>query len=70
MTKTNNLINLSRKSMNTTDDINNYIFCNKCNTILGLELKSFKDDENKNYNIKIPSEVNYYLLKKKYKRKK
>ena len=64
MTKTNNLINLSRKSMNTTDDINNYIFCNKCNTILGFELKSFKDDENKKYNIKIPSEVNYYLLKK------
>ena len=64
MTKTNNLINLSRKSMNTTDDINSYIFCNKCNTILGFELKSFKDDENKKYNIKIPSEVNYYLLKK------
>ena len=50
--------------MNTTDDINSYIFCNKCNTILGFELKSFKDDENKKYNIKIPSEVNYYLLKK------
>ena len=39
--------------MNTTDDINSYIFCNKCNTILGFELKSFKDDENKKYNIKM-----------------
>ena len=46
--------------------MNNYIFCKKCNTILGFELKysKYNEKEIKNYNINIPNEINYYLLKK------
>ena len=43
-----------------------YIFCNNCNALLGFDLKYCKDEENeqKTYNIKIPKEINYYLMKK------
>lgn len=62
--KTNTLITLTKKSMTRTENTNNYyIFCNKCNTILGFELKNIinEEDENNNRNF---SEYNIYLLKK------
>ena len=64
--RTNSSIILSKKSMKRIEDSNNYIFCNNCNSLLGFDLKYFKDEENeqKDYNIKIPKEINYYLLKK------
>jgi hypothetical protein len=64
--RTNSSITLSKKSLKRIDDSNNYIFCNNCNALLGFDLKYFKDEENeqKTYNIKIPTEINYYLLKK------
>jgi len=64
--RTNSSITLSKKSMKKIDDSNNYIFCNNCNALLGFDLKYFKDEENeqKTYNIKIPKEINYYLMKK------
>ena len=64
--RTNSSIILSKKSMKRIQDSNNYIFCNNCNSLLGFDLKYFKDEENeqKDYNIKIPKEINYYLLKK------
>ena len=58
--KTNSLITITRKTV-TKDESNNYIYCNKCNIILGFELKKSDDDmdndDNKNNNI-------FYLLKK------
>ena len=66
--KTNNLITLSKKPTNKSNDSNNYIFCNRCETILGFELKYYQNRENDN--IKNQNENNTYLLKKKYKRKK
>ena len=70
--KTNTSITLSKKSMKKIDDSNNYIFCNNCNALLGFDLKYFKDEENeqKTYNIKIPKEINYYLMKKNIKERK
>ena len=64
--RTNSWITLTKKSMKRIDDSNYYIFCNNCNALLGFDLKYFKDEENeqKTYNIKIPTEINYYLLKK------
>lgn len=52
--------------MKRIDDSNYYIFCNNCNALLGFDLKYFKDEEieQKTYDIKIPKEINYYLLKK------
>ena len=58
--KTNTLITITRKTV-TKDESNNYIYCNKCNIILGFELKKsdedMDNDDNKNNNI-------FYLLKK------
>jgi len=70
--KTNSSITLSKKSMKRIDDSNNYIFCNNCNSLLGFEQKYYNDEENeqKTYNIKIPKEINYYLLKKNIKERK
>lgn len=70
--RTNSSITLSKKSMKKIDDSNNYIFCNNCNALLGFDLKYFKDEENeqKTYNIKIPKEINYYLMKKNIKERK
>ena len=70
--RTNSSITLTKKSMKRIDDSNNYIFCNNCNALLGFDLKYFKDEENeqKPYDIKIPKEINYYLLKKNLKERK
>lgn len=70
--KSNSSITLSKKSMKRIDDSNNYIFCNNCNSLLGFDQKYFNDEENeqKTYNIKIPKEINYYLLKKNIKERK
>jgi len=70
--RTNSSITLSKKSMKRIDDSNNYIFCNNCNSLLGFEQKYYNDEENeqKTYNIKIPKEINYYLLKKNIKERK
>lgn len=64
--RTNSSITLSKKPTKRVDDSNNYILCNNCNALLGFDLKYYKDEENdqKTYNIKIPKEINYYLLKK------
>lgn len=64
--RTNSSITLTKKSMKRIDDSNYYIFCNNCNALLGFDLKYFKDEEieQKTYDIKIPKEINYYLLKK------
>jgi hypothetical protein len=66
--KTNNLITLSKKPTNKSNDSNNYIFCNRCETILGFELKYFQNRENDN--IKNQNENNTYLLKKNIKERK
>ena len=66
--KTNTLITLTKKSINREGETNNYIFCNKCNTILGFELKYLDNNENESYE-KI-KEINYYLLKKNIKERK
>ena len=64
--KTNTLITLTKKSTTKNlDDLNNYyIYCNKCNSLLGFVLKNIQneaeDENNKNNN----KEYNYYLLKK------
>ena len=70
--RTNSSITLTKKSMKRIDDSNYYIFCNNCNALLGFDLKYFKDEENeqKPYDIKIPKEINYYLLKKNLKERK
>ena len=66
--KTNNLITLSKKPTNKSNDSNNYIFCNRCETILGFELKYYQNRENNN--IKNQNENNTYLLKKNIKERK
>ena len=66
--KTNNLITLSKKPTNKLNDSNNYIFCNRCETILGFELKYYQNRENDN--IKNQNENNTYLLKKNIKERK
>ena len=66
--KTNTLITLGKKSMTMTADANNYIFCNKCNTILGFELKYLYNGESETYN-KL-NETYFYLLKKNIKERK
>jgi hypothetical protein len=54
---------ITKNSLSRPDDSNNYIFCNKCNIILGFELKNIVDDENDYYN-RNNKESDYYLLKK------
>lgn len=66
--KTNSLISLSKKPSNKSNDANNYIFCNRCDTILGFELKYYQNKENSNS--KNNSENNSYLLKKNIKERK
>ena len=66
--KTNNLITLSKKPTNRSNDSNNYIFCNRCETILGFELKYYQNRENDS--IKNQNENNTYLLKKNIKERK
>ena len=66
--KTNNLITLTKKPTNRSNDSNNYIFCNRCETILGFELKYYQNRENDN--IKNQNENNTYLLKKNIKERK
>jgi len=66
--KTSSLISLSKKPINKSNDSNNYIFCNRCDTILGFELKYYQSKEiinNKNAN-----DNNAYLLKKNIKERK
>ena len=66
--KTSSLISLSKKPINKSNDSNNYIFCNRCDTILGFELKYYQSKEiinNKNTN-----DNNSYLLKKNIKERK
>ena len=46
--KTNSLISLSKKPSNKSNDTNNYIFCNRCESILGFELKYYQNKENSN----------------------
>ena len=48
--KTNNLISLSKKPVNKSSDTNSYIFCNRCDSILGFELKYYQNKENSNSN--------------------
>ena len=66
--KTNSLISLSKKPVNKSNDSNNYIFCNRCDIILGFELKYYQNRENDN--IKNKNENNTYLLKKNIKERK
>jgi hypothetical protein len=66
--KTSSLISLSKKPINKSNDSNNYIFCNRCDTILGFELKYYQSKEiinNRNTN-----DNNSYLLKKNIKERK
>ena len=63
--KTNTLITLTKKSITRTEDSNNYyIFCNKCNTLLGFNLKNIPIEDEDIINDKSFYEYNYYLLKK------
>ena len=64
--KTNTLITLTKKSATKiSDDLNNYyLFCNKCNTLLGFELKNIKNEDEDDNNKNNVNEYNYYLLKK------
>ena len=66
--KTNNLISLSKKPVNKSSDTNSYIFCNRCDSILGFELKYYQNKENSNSNN--AHEINSYLLKKNIKERK
>ena len=69
--KTNNLISLSKNPVNKVDDYNNYIFCNKCETILGFELKYHLNKDNTNSNNNKTMNENYsYLIKKNIKERK
>ena len=62
--KTNTLITITKKTIAKNDDLyNNYIFCNKCNTIIGFELKHI-DNENKDNSYSTSNDFYYYLLKK------
>ena len=62
--KTNTLVTIIKKSptIRQEDGNNYYIFCNKCNTILGFELKHLINE--KDENTKSSNEYNCYLLKK------
>ena len=66
--KTNSLISLSKKPVNKSNDSNNYIFCNRCDIILGFELKYYQTKEN--INNKNTNDNNTYLLKKNIKERK
>ena len=66
--RTNTLITLSKKPINKSNDSNNYIFCNRCDTILGFELKYFQNKQN--HNNKSTNDNNTYLLKKNIKERK
>ena len=66
--KTNSLISLSKKPVNKSNDSNNYIFCNRCDIILGFELKYYQTKEN--INNKNTNDNNTYLLKKNVKERK
>ena len=66
--KTNSLITLSKNAVNKGDDYNNYIFCNKCDSILGFELKyNINKDSSNNKN---NNENFSYLIKKNIKERK
>ena len=66
--KTNSLITLSKNAVNKGDDSNNYIFCNKCDSILGFELKyNINKDSSNNKN---NNENFSYLIKKNIKERK
>jgi len=73
-TKTNSLVTLSKSTISRTEDSNsnNYIFCKKCNNLLGFEYIKNDEEENKNYtyNYTTPNESNFYLLKKNIKERK
>ena len=66
--KTNSLITLSKKPNNKPNDFNNYIFCNRCDSILGFELKFIQGKDNANS--KNIDDNNSYLLKKNIKERK
>jgi hypothetical protein len=66
--KTSSLISLSKKPINKSNDSNNYIFCNRCDIILGFELKYYQTKEN--INNKNTNDNNTYLLKKNIKERK
>jgi len=65
---------LSKSTISRTEDSNsnNYIFCKKCNNLLGFEYIKNDEEENKNYtyNYTTPNESNFYLLKKNIKERK
>jgi hypothetical protein len=67
--KTNTLITLTKKSLTRTEDSNNYIFCYRCNTILGFEFNHLKNDDKETYNSS-SNEIYCYLLKKNIKERK
>ena len=67
--KTNTLITLTKKSLTRTEDSNNYIFCYRCNTILGFELNHLKTNDKETYNSS-SNEIYCYLLKKNIKERK
>ena len=60
--KTNSLISLTKKQTTKLEDsYNYYIFCNKCDTLLGFELKNKKnggEDDNNN------EDLYFYFIKK------
>ena len=61
--KTNTLISLTKKSMAKTEDLNSnnyYIFCNKCNNLLGFEINNKINEKDENNN----EDYHCYLLKK------
>ena len=61
--KTNTLISLTKKSMTKAEDLNSnnyYIFCNKCNNLLGFEIKNTINEKDENNN----EDYHCYLLKK------
>ena len=60
--RTNTLMTITKKTV-TKDESNNYIYCSKCNIILGFELKSSDDNDDDYYN-KNNKENIFYLLKK------
>ena len=66
--KASTLITLSKKPINKSNDSNNYIFCSRCDSILGFELKFFQNKENSNS--KNINDDYSYLLKKNIKERK